>query len=106
MPIDTRDERLERRIADLVATDPQFAAATPDEEISAAVERPDLRLAHLVETVFDGYAKRPALGARAVEFSTDPDTGRTTAELLPRFDTISYAELSERVNAITNALTR
>ncbi|MDT5007002.1 MAG: fatty acid CoA ligase FadD9 [Mycobacterium sp.] len=104
MPIDTRDERLERRIANLLATDPQFAAASPDEAISAAVERPELRLPHLVETVFDGYAKRPALGARAVELHTDPDTGRTSAELLPRFDTISYAELSERVQAIVNAL--
>ena len=45
MPIDTRDERLERRIANLLATDPQFAAASPDEAISAAVERPELRLA-------------------------------------------------------------
>jgi fatty acid CoA ligase FadD9 len=105
MPIDTRDERLERRIAHLSATDPQFAAASPDEAISAAVERPDLRLAHVVETVLDGYANRPALGARAVELRTDPGTGRTTAELLPRFDTISYAELSGRVHAITNALT-
>src|SRR4051794_38043999 len=105
MPIDTRDERLERRIANLLATDPQFAASSPDEAISAAIERPELRLPHLVKTVFDGYAKRPALGARAVELRTDPDTGRTTAELLPRFDTISYAELSGRVHAITNALT-
>ncbi len=105
MPIDTRDERLEGRIANLLATDPQFAAASPDDAISAAVERPELRLPHLVETVFDGYAKRPALGARAVELRTDPDTGRTSVELLPRFDTISYAELSDRVNAITSALT-
>src|SRR6478736_5680003 len=105
MPIDTRDERLERRIANLLATDPQFAAASPDDAISAAVERPELRLPDLVETVFDGYAKRPALGARAVELRTDPDTGRTSVELLPRFDTISYAELSDRVNAITSALT-
>src|SRR3954470_2660180 len=104
MPIDTRDQRLERRIAHLSATDPQFAAASPDEAISAAVERPELRLPHLVETVFEGYAKRPALGARAVELRTDPNTGRTSAELLPRFDTSSYAELSERVQAIVNAL--
>jgi fatty acid CoA ligase FadD9 len=83
MPIDTRDERLERRIAHLSATDPQFAAASPDEAISAAVERPDLRLAHVVETVLDGYANRPALGARAVELRTDPNTGRITADLTP-----------------------
>ncbi len=104
MPIDTRDERLERRIADLKASDPQFAAASPDDTVSAAIERPELPLAQLVATVFDGYSDRPALGARALEFTTDADTGRTTAELLPRFHTISYGELAERVQAITNAL--
>ena len=72
MSIDNRDERLERRIADLNASDPQFAAAAPDDAISSAIARPGLRLAELVQTVFDGYADRPALGARAVEFTTDP----------------------------------
>ena len=104
MSIDTRDERLERRIADLKASDPQFAAASPDDAISAAIEQPELRLAHLVATVFDGYAERPALGARAIEFTTDAATGRTTAELLPRFQTVSYRELSARVQAISDAL--
>ncbi len=104
MPIETRDERLERRIADLRTSDPQFTAAAPDDAVSAAIERPDVRLAELVQTVFNGYADRPALGARAVEFSTDADTGRTTARLLPRFDTITYRELSGRVQAIANAL--
>ncbi len=104
MPIDTRDERLERRIANLKASDPQFAAAGPDDDISAAIERPGIRLAELVRTVFDGYADRPALGARAVEFTTDAGTGRTTAHLLPRFETITYRQLSDRVQAITNAL--
>ena len=51
---------------------------------------PGLRLPQVVQTVMDGYADRPALGQRAVEFVTDPATGRTTAELLPRFDTITY----------------
>ena len=104
MPIDTRDERLERRIADLKASDPQFAAASPDDTVTAAIERPELPLAQLVATVFDGYSDRPALGARALEFTTDAGTGRTTAQLLPRFHTISYGELSERVQAITKAL--
>lgn len=104
MSLDTRDERLERRIADLKARDPQFAGAIPDDAISAFIERPDLRLAQIVQTVFDGYADRPALGARAVEFVTDPATGRTTTRLLPRFETVTYREVSERVHAITNAL--
>src|SRR4029079_7734121 len=104
MSIDQRDERLERRIATLFASDPQYAAATPDETISSGIERPDVRLAHLVKTVFDGYADRPALGARAVQFTTDAVTGRTAAQLLPHFETITYRELSERVQAVTNAL--
>ncbi len=104
MSIDTRDERLEHRIADLSASDPQFAAAVPDDAITAAIERPEVRLPELVETVFGGYADRPALGARAVEFTTEAETGRTTAALLPHFETVSYRELSGRVQAITNAL--
>lgn len=104
MPIDTRDERLASRIATLKKSDPQFAAALPDETISAAIEQPGLRLGQIIRMVFDGYADRPALGARAVEFATDPETGRTAVELLPRFDTITYGELSRRVQAVTNAL--
>ena len=38
MPIDTREERLARRIADLYATDQQFADARPGEAVSEAVD--------------------------------------------------------------------
>ena len=103
MDTDTREARLERRIADLYATDQQFAAAKPDQAVAAAVEAPGLRLADIVRTVMAGYADRPALGQRAVEFVTD-SSGRTTAELLPRFDTISYRELWERVRATAAGL--
>ncbi len=41
-----------------------------------------------------------------MQFVTDPSTGRTSAELLPRFDTITYRELSDRVNAVAAALTQ
>ena len=65
-----------------------------------------MRLPQVIQTVIDGYADRPALGQRAVEFITDAATGRTSAELLPRFDTITYRELSDRVNAAAAALTQ
>lgn len=100
----TREERLSRRISDLYATDQQFADALPSETVARAIEAPELRLPQLVQTVIDGYADRPALGQRAVEFVTDPSTGRTSAELLPHFDTITYRELSDRVNAVAAAL--
>ncbi|MEB3023484.1 carboxylic acid reductase [[Mycobacterium] crassicus] len=97
------EEQKARRIADLAATDPQFAAAQPDPAVVAAVEE-QKTLAPLVRTVLAGYADRPALGQRAVEFVADPVTGRAVAQLQPRFDTISYAELAERVRALGAAL--
>ncbi|MFH8346401.1 hypothetical protein [Streptomyces sp. NPDC018045] len=66
------------------------------------VERPGLPLADLVATVMEGYADRPALGERATEPATDPDTGRTTLRLLARFDTLTYGELWDRVGAETS----
>ncbi|MGF6885636.1 fatty acid CoA ligase FadD9 [Nocardia sp. GAS34] len=105
MSTDTGAERLARRIQDLSATDAQFAAARPDEAITAAIQQPGLRLPQLVQTVMDGYADRPALGQRAVQFVTDPATGRTAAQLLARFETITYAELWDRAGAIAAAWT-
>jgi fatty acid CoA ligase FadD9 len=96
MSTDTRADAQQRRIQNLYESDPQFAAARPDEAVSAAIERPGLRLPQLVHTVMDGYANRPALGQRAVQLVKDPDTGRTTAEVLPRFETITYREMWQR----------
>ena len=62
MSTDFRADELERRIQNLYASDPQFAKAGPDAAVSAAMERPGLRLSQLVQTVIDGYANRPALG--------------------------------------------
>ncbi|MGH3561258.1 MAG: hypothetical protein ACRDTN_05495, partial [Mycobacterium sp.] len=90
----TRDERLERRITELSANDPQFAAARPSAAVAAALEQPGLRLPQIIQTVLQGYEDRPALGQRAVRFVTDPSTGRTAQELLPWFDTITYRELA------------
>jgi len=102
MSNNSRDARLERRIADLYADDEQFAAAAPDSAVSEAAGQPDLRLPDVVRTVMEGYADRPALGQRAVEYVTD--AGRTTAKLLPRFETISYGQLWQRIQAFAAAL--
>ncbi len=83
MSTTTREERLERRIEELTANDPQFAAARPDPAVAAALEQPGLRLPQIVQTVLEGYADRPALGQRAVEFVKNPKTGRTIAGAAP-----------------------
>jgi fatty acid CoA ligase FadD9 len=104
MPSDTREERLERRIADVYANDRQFADARPSWPISAAIGQPGLRLPQIVRTVMEGYADRPALAQRAIQLVTDPQTGRTSVDLLPRFETTSYRELWDRVGAVATAL--
>ncbi|MGE2713657.1 carboxylic acid reductase [Mycolicibacterium litorale] len=103
MSTDTREARLQRRITQLYANDPQFAAAQPDPQISAAVDREDARLTDIISALLTGYAERPALGQRATELVTDPQTGRTSMRLLPRFDTVTYGELHRRAQALTNA---
>ncbi|BBZ48435.1 carboxylic acid reductase [Mycobacterium heidelbergense] len=103
--ITTQEERLARRVDDLTANDPQFAAARPDPAVAAALERPGLRLPQIIRTALAGYAERPALGQRVVEFVEDPKTGRTSLELLPRYETVTYGELGDRVDALARALT-
>ncbi len=105
MSTDPREERLARRVADLYATDAQFADAWPIEALTAAIERPGLRLSRIVRTVMRAYAERPAVGERAVDLATDPETGRTSLELLPWFETVTYGELWERVDAVVRGLT-
>src|SRR6201984_1055473 len=104
MSIDTQ-ERLERRAEELAANDPQFAAARPDEAVSAAIQDAGSRLPQVVKAVLEGYSDRPALAQRAVELVKDPQTGRTSAKLLPWFDTVTYGELATRVDALSRALT-
>jgi fatty acid CoA ligase FadD9 len=101
----TQEDRLARRVDDLTANDPQFAAAKPDPAVAAALEQPGLRLPQIIQTTLAGYAERPALGQRVVEFVKDPKTGRTSLELLPRYETITYGELGDRVGALARALT-
>ncbi len=93
-------DRLAQRRERLYATDEQFRATRPDEKVAEAARRPGLRIAEVMATVMEGYADRPALGERAREAVTDPVTGRTALRFLPRFDTITYAQLWARVRAI------
>ncbi|WP_407687803.1 carboxylic acid reductase [Mycobacterium sp. HUMS_1102779] len=104
MSTTTHEERLARRVENLTATDPQFAAARPDPAVAEALDQPGLRLPQIIRTVLDRYADRPALGQRVVEFVEHPKTGRTVLELLPRYETLTYGELADRADALARAL--
>ncbi|HEY3995689.1 MAG TPA: AMP-binding protein, partial [Mycobacterium sp.] len=103
MSTTTQDARIARRVEDLTANDPQFAAARPNPAITQAVEQPGMPLQQIIKTVLGGYADRPALGQRVVDYVTDPATGRTRMELVSRYETVTYGELNERVGALGRA---
>ncbi len=98
-----RAERIAGRVQQMLADDEQFRNAMPDAAVREAARAPGLRLPQVLETLVQGYADRPALGWRARSLTTDPATGRTTARLLPRFETISYRDLWADVRAIAAA---
>jgi fatty acid CoA ligase FadD9 len=103
MSIDIQ-EVLDRRVEELAVNDPEFAAARPDEKVSAAIEAAGPLLPAVAKAVLEGYSDRPALAQRAVELVKDPQTGRTFATLLPWFDKVTYGELGDRVDALARAL--
>lgn len=96
-------DRAARRSADLFAKDPQIQAAAPIPEVMTSAREPSLRLSQVLATFVDGYGDRPALGSRARAVVKDVATGRTTAQLLPEFDTTSYRELWSDVAAVASA---
>ena len=100
------EEVQERRAVELAANDPEFAAARPDEAVSADIAGAGRRLPQVVRAALEGYADRPAVAQRAVEFVKDPQTGRTSATLLPWFDKVSYGELADRVDELSRAAHR
>ena len=102
-PAYAREARLQRRFGKLTSGDAQLIAAQPDPAVTAALDGPGVLLTDLIRTVMTGYADRPALGQRAVEFVTDA-SGRNVAVLQPHFDTLTYRETWTRVRALADAL--
>ena len=102
-PANAGEARLQYRFQQLTSGDAQLIAARPDPSITAALNAPGVVLADVIRVAMTGYADRPALGQRAIEFVKNAD-GRTIAELAPRFDTLTYAQTWARVKALADAL--
>ncbi|MFE5325145.1 carboxylic acid reductase [Embleya sp. NPDC056575] len=90
----------------MVAQDAQLRAAVPIPSVGAAFRDSADSLVRSVALLMKAYARRPAVGRRATRTVLDPVSGRTTLELLPRFDTITYAQLWERAGAVAAEWTR
>ncbi|WP_308401665.1 carboxylic acid reductase [Streptomyces roseoverticillatus] len=91
------------RVEALHAHDPEFARAAPSPSVAEAVHRADGSLIGTISAAMSGYADRPALGRRAERIVDDPATGRRTIELLPHFETVTYAELWQEVGSLAAA---
>jgi fatty acid CoA ligase FadD9 len=85
---------------ELSEIDQQVQDATPLDEVTEAILRPDATLTDIVATIMDAYADRPAVGERARELTTDPATGRRSLTLLPTYGTVTYRELWARAAAV------
>ncbi|WP_406280796.1 carboxylic acid reductase [Embleya sp. NBC_00896] len=94
---------LASRVEALRANDPEFARAASSPSVAEAIRRSEGSLIGTIAAAMSGYADRPALGHRATRIVRDPVTGRRTLELLPRFETLTYAELWRRVGMLANA---
>jgi fatty acid CoA ligase FadD9 len=103
MSIEIQEDQ-ERRAAELAANDPEFAAARPDAAVAAAIDAAGTRFPQVTKAVLEGYSDRPALAQRAYELVQDPQTGRTSAKLMPWFDKVTYGELAHRVDELSRAL--
>ncbi|MFE2292631.1 carboxylic acid reductase [Streptomyces sp. NPDC059452] len=90
------------RIAALRAGDPEFARAVPSPDVADAISRQE-GLVGVIAAAMHGYADRPALARRSSRIVRDPATGRRTRELLPAFETLTYAELWQRVGRLAAA---
>jgi fatty acid CoA ligase FadD9 len=97
------EKHVAAHLAELYADDEQIRAAMPKPDVVEAARRPGLRLPQVLQTYVEGYADRPALGWRARTLTTDPTTGRTTSQVLPRFETITYRDLWANVRAAAAA---
>ncbi|MDH6120136.1 fatty acid CoA ligase FadD9 [Kitasatospora sp. GAS204A] len=94
---------LASRTAALHANDPEFAAAAPSPAVAEAIRQRAGSLIGTISAAMDGYADRTALARRAERIVHDPATGRRTLELLPGFETVTYAELWQRVGRLATA---
>jgi fatty acid CoA ligase FadD9 len=104
MQPDTTNEKLARRVGDLLTNDPQFAAALPISEIAQSILQPGIGLAAVMRAAAEGYADRPALGERARAKSTSAAGDRHLPQLADRFDTVTYGQLWQRVTALAAVL--
>lgn len=61
-----------------------------------------MRLAHVINKVFEKYSELPAIGERDYEYQTDPLNNAVIINLLPGYRTQTFKQLQNRVETIAS----
>ena len=91
------------RVLDLAKKDPQIGALMPKETVWEAMAVEGLTQDRVIDALLDGYAERPALGERSYKIHKSEETSEKTRQYLLAFNTLTYRELQERIQAIAMA---
>lgn len=86
--------------AELRTSDREFRETLPLDAVSESAREPGLGTARTAERIMTGYRDRPAVAQRRTELVRHPETGRTTAHLLPEFTTRTYGEVWDRARLV------
>lgn len=94
-------ERAGARMQQLMVNDPEVRARIPDPAVTAALNRRGASYREIIRAALVGYADREALGSRRYEVVSAKD-GAAVRKYEAAFDTITYRELEERIDAIAS----
>jgi len=91
------------RAAVMIEQDPALGSHVPIASVSAASLADGMRCPDILAHICRAYSERPALGSRSYEIVTDQATGANILRFLPSFETVTYAELWDRVSRVATA---
>lgn len=97
-----RPNYIERAFA-LAKTDAELAKQLPDEAAYKTFYETDQPLPELLHTLFQAYGDRPALGERDYDIVSDKITGLKTRYYKRKYNSISFAQLLDRILCVSSA---
>ena len=95
--------RIVASLFEMADSDPQIAAILPSDEVRDALLAEDASLIEMIETVFNGYRDRAALGERDYVIAKDRETGASKRQYQDAYSSITYGQLEQRVRGLANA---
>ena len=101
--ISKKHELAAARALALTKSDPQLSALIPDLDLTATGTTDGLTLDRILDTLFEHYKDRPAMGQRRYEAKSASGSSDVSRQYSPAFDEITYGELQRRIHALAMA---